>query len=121
MLGRAVGHDQTCIFTLYNLKNQSTTKSKVAAQKSLLNTAVHEVMHIFGMDHCSFFKCAMNAGGTFDTLSLCPICLAKLHHSLSCFNVKRRYDTLASFYDRYGFKLDAKQAKAAAEAVAIQD
>lgn len=49
-----------------------------------LAIAVHEVGHMFGLDHCQHFRCAMNGIADHEELDatplhLCPLCLRKLH------------------------------------------
>ena len=44
----------------------------------------HEACHLFGLDHCEYFHCNMNASGRVaqamaQPLFLCPVCLRKLH------------------------------------------
>ena len=66
LLGRAAGQDLVCVastHTLGNTKGKGDTKPDPAAIAkwggetrtqllNLLNTAVHEILHIFALDHC---------------------------------------------------------------------
>jgi archaemetzincin len=63
---------------------------------------VHETGHMFGLLHCTFFHCVMNGANHLRESDLqpmheCPVCLRKLHSSLS-FDVVQRYAALAKFY-----------------------
>jgi archaemetzincin len=71
----------------------------------------HETGHMFGIRHCTFYRCAMNGSNSLEEtdlapLDLCPIDLRKLHHSLG-FDVIDRYDQLLAFSEREGFAEDA--------------
>ena len=45
---------------------------------------VHEIGHMFGLEHCIHYECTMNgSNGSFEYIkhpnrTLCPICIAKL-------------------------------------------
>lgn len=44
----------------------------------------HEICHIFGIRHCGYYNCLMQGSNSLPEgdkrpLSLCPICLRKLH------------------------------------------
>lgn len=67
----------------------------------LLRVTSHEVCHVFGMAHCSYFTCAMNESKSIlqaenQPLFLCPVCLRKLQKAVG-FNVIERYRALSSF------------------------
>jgi predicted Zn-dependent protease len=77
-----------------------------------LSTAVHETCHVFGLDHCDYFKCVMNPECDAEemdsaSLLLCPICLAKLHYCMK-FNVKERYDAMRIALQKLGLSQEAK-------------
>ncbi|XP_078346671.1 archaemetzincin-2-like [Oculina patagonica] len=67
----------------------------------LLRVTSHEICHVFGMSHCSYFACAMNESKSIhqaeiQPLFLCPVCLRKLQKSLG-FDIIDRYKALSSF------------------------
>lgn len=73
---------------------------------------VHEMAHMFGLDHCIFFRCVMNgsnhlAESDARPLNLCPVCLRKLRYSIG-FHVVHRYEGLLRFYQEAGFEGDAR-------------
>ncbi len=73
---------------------------------------VHETSHMFGLQHCIFFRCVMNGSNHLQEsdarpLFLCPVCLRKLHHNVG-FNIITRYKNLYRFYLRLGFDNDAQ-------------
>jgi len=72
-----------------------------------MKTLVHEVLHLFMVDHCIEFQCVMN-GSNSDQESdrspifLCPIDLHKLKSVSKC-NLKERYEALLNFYNEINF------------------
>ena len=84
-------------------------------QKLLLQRSakvlVHETAHMFSLAHCIYFKCVMNGSNHLQEsdsrpLSLCPVCLHKLQHSIG-FDVSARYRHLIQFYRKIGFTREA--------------
>ena len=72
---------------------------------------VHETGHMFGLQHCIFFRCVMNGSNHLKEsdsrpLYLCPVCLRKLHHSVG-FDFISRYKNLYRFYKNFGFNDDS--------------
>ncbi|KAJ8024094.1 Archaemetzincin-2 [Holothuria leucospilota] len=64
----------------------------------MLRVATHETCHLFGLQHCVFFHCAMNGSSSISEaitqpLFLCPVCLRKLQKFLG-FDVLERYQDL---------------------------
>jgi archaemetzincin len=73
---------------------------------------VHETGHMFGLQHCIYFKCVMNGSnhlGESDSrpMHLCPVCLRKLQYSIG-FDVVARYRNLLHFYQKAGFDNEAQ-------------
>ncbi|CAG5117839.1 unnamed protein product [Candidula unifasciata] len=67
----------------------------------LFKSLSHELCHLFGLEHCTFFLCAMNESSSVsDAMShplfLCPVCLRKLQHVCG-FDVLERYQQLKQF------------------------
>jgi archaemetzincin len=65
---------------------------------------VHETAHMFGLQHCIYYDCAINGSnhlGESDARPqhLCPVCLRKLHLAIG-FDAVKRYEQLARFYRR---------------------
>eukprot|EP00937_MAST-01D_sp_MAST-1D-sp2_P002841 g2841.t1 len=87
-----------------------------AATRSLMlrrgaKVLTHELGHIFGIRHCTFFECLMcgcNHLQEFDRqpLFLCPVDLRKLH-SAAGFDVAARYRVLAGLASEFGWQADA--------------
>ena len=71
----------------------------------------HEVSHMFGIDHCIWFRCAMNGCNHLDELDgaplhLCPVDLRKLQWSVG-FDVVERYRRLREFCAQAGLNDEA--------------
>ena len=75
------------------------------------HTLAHEICHMFGMQHCIFFACAVNGSNNLDEndsrpLHVCPVCLRKLHASIG-FDPIERDRNLLPIYRRLGLERDA--------------
>jgi archaemetzincin len=71
----------------------------------------HEMTHMFGVQHCVFYRCLMNgsnhlAESDARPLHLCPVDLRKLHASVG-FEIVGRYRGLWEFYLAAGFEDEA--------------
>ena len=70
-------------------------KAQVWCRRSC-GTMVHEIGHMFGLNHCIYYECTMNgSNGSFELArhpnrTLCPICLAKLKMNAK-FDCRERY------------------------------
>ena len=72
----------------------------------------HETGHMFGMAHCISYHCVMNGCNSLkendaQPIHLCPVCLKKLQHATT-FDIVKRYETLAVFYEAAGFYAEAR-------------
>ncbi|XP_053385165.1 archaemetzincin-2-like isoform X1 [Mercenaria mercenaria] len=67
----------------------------------ILKVLSHETCHLFGLQHCWYFQCAMNESTSMleaasQPLFLCPVCLRKLQYSCG-FDVLSRYKKMLPF------------------------
>ena len=75
---------------------------------------VHELGHLYLLDHCVYYSCCMNGSGHLDEdfrqpMFLCPVCLKKLRLRLGAsFDFAERYRHLAKFYRDHAM-LDSEQ------------
>lgn len=65
---------------------------------------VHEIGHLFGLDHCIHYQCCMNGSGHLEEdfaqpMFLCPICLRKLYKLTNC-DIKKRYQDMGVFFEK---------------------
>ena len=72
----------------------------------------HETGHMFGIQHCIWYRCLMNGSNHLveadaRPLHLCPVDLRKLHWSIG-FDVIERYRHLRDFAGRAGFDDEAE-------------
>lgn len=86
-----------------------------------LKVLVHEIGHMFGMQHCVHYSCVMNGSNSMaesdsQPAHLCPVCLRKLHHARR-FDPRARYQTLSEFYNRVGLAEQAAWTKKRADAL----
>jgi len=72
---------------------------------------VHEIGHMFGIEHCIFYHCVMNGSNHLQEsdarpIHLCPVDLRKHHYSIG-FDIVERYKKLQQFYEVCGFQKEA--------------
>jgi len=72
----------------------------------------HETAHMFGLQHCIYFKCVLNGSNHLKEsdsrpLHLCPVCLRKLQYSIG-FDVVTRYGNLLRFYQKLDLDNEAQ-------------
>lgn len=96
-------------------KGAKRGKAVSAAESETLRRAskllLHELMHIFGIDHCIFHECIMKGTGHLvedfaAPFQLCPVCLRKMQWRLG-FNVLGRYRKLLQISHSYGWSKEA--------------
>ncbi|XP_065178012.1 archaemetzincin-1-like [Sycon ciliatum] len=89
-------------------EEDSSTACECRSQEVLLQRScrllVHEICHLFCIDHCIFHACCMNGSGHLQEdfsqpMYLCPVDLRKLQ-VLCGFNIVDRYKKLAEFFQR---------------------
>jgi archaemetzincin len=72
----------------------------------------HETGHMFGLQHCVFYRCSMNGCNNLEELDgapmeYCPVCHKKLHWNLG-FDPALRFQKLKEFYARQKLEPEAK-------------
>jgi archaemetzincin len=86
-------------------------------------TLVHEISHMFGLTHCTYWRCVVAGSNSQDEsdrspLHACPVCLRKLHTAIK-FDPAAREDGLAAVFGRLG--IDEEASWSAARAKWIRD
>jgi archaemetzincin len=89
-----------------------TADSRQLMLRRSCKVLAHEMCHMFGIEHCVWFRCLMNgsnhlAESDARPLHLCPVDLRKLQWSIG-FDVVERYQRLLSFYREEGFEDEAQ-------------
>ena len=105
-------------------------KEQMIFIRRCLGVLLHEIGHLFGLEHCPYFECLMNGSNHMEEsdaapLHLCPVCLHKLYFASKIMqkaerNKKRgkrkkndkdetnyldiltRYQRLSILYEKYG-------------------
>jgi archaemetzincin len=113
VLGSASPTKRVGIWSLYRLGDPSAGKDQYrSALLRTLKTASHEVGHMFGMLHCTAYRCNMCGTDSLADrdampIAMCPECLAKLCLASQC-DPAERFARLDRFYTDNG--LDAQAA-----------
>jgi archaemetzincin len=86
-------------------------------------TLVHEISHMFGLTHCTYWRCVVAGSNSQDEadrspLHACPVCLRKLYSAIT-FDPAAREDALAAVFGRLG--IDDEAAWSAARAAWIRN
>lgn len=88
-----------------------TAAARGQALRRSLKVLAHEIGHMFGMQHCTAWRCGMNGSNNLEEsdrrpIHLCPVCLKKLAWNGEL-DVRARYRDLVSFYEEAGLKPEA--------------
>ena len=72
----------------------------------------HEIGHMYGMTHCTFFECGLNGSNHLDEadrrpIHMCPVCLRKIQWSSEVDPLERYYH-LDEFYRNFGYPTAAE-------------
>lgn len=91
-----------------------TDSERVLILRRAVSTYLHEVMHLFGLEHCIYYLCLMNGANCESEMDgqpiyLCPVCLRKMHCSFhkQNFHVINMYEDLMNLARKTGFNLEA--------------
>ncbi|CAF2681708.1 unnamed protein product [Rotaria sp. Silwood2] len=90
-----------------------TDEERILMLKRAISVFVHEVIHLFGVEHCIYYLCLMNGAETEkemdgQPLYLCPVCLRKMYlasgKEKKHFNVIQMYTEISDLCKRFHFK-----------------
>jgi archaemetzincin len=95
---------------------------QMVARRRATWTLVHEISHMFGLTHCTYWRCVVAGSNHQDEadrspLHVCPVCLRKLHSAIK-FDPAAREDALAGVFG--GLGIDDEAAWSAARATWIR-
>lgn len=117
VFGQASLRDRSGIYSFARYDPQFWGEQRTEDGKTLLllrsvSVLLHETCHMFGMEHCIYYRCLLNGSNSLEesdrgVMHLCPVCLRKLHHSVG-FNITARDERLLQEYKRLGFDDESK-------------
>ena len=102
VFGQASLQDRVGVYSFARYAPKSAANPDLDPAKLVLlrgaKVLAHETGHMFGLAHCTYYRCLMNGSnhlGELDArpLHLCPVCLRKLQWSVG-FDVEERYRRL---------------------------
>jgi len=103
VFGQAALRDRVGVYSFARYGGVARRSCKVVA---------HETSHMFGIEHCIYFRCVLNgsnhlAESDARPMHLCPVDLRKLQWSVG-FDVIERYRRLRAVCERAGFADEAR-------------
>ncbi|MBI4613817.1 MAG: hypothetical protein HY720_09420 [Planctomycetes bacterium] len=101
---------------------EDTPEARSQTLRRACQVFAHETCHMFSMEHCLHFSCAMNGSNSLDEsdrqpLWLCPVCASKLSWNRGL-DPLARYRGLAGFFREVGLEEIALWHEKRAEALA---
>jgi hypothetical protein len=67
--------------------------------------------HALGLQHCHYYRCILNSQHADDLLlTLCPVCLRKLHVATEGFDVLRHYEAMLAWLREHDIGIDPTMA-----------
>jgi archaemetzincin len=116
VFGQSSLQDRAGVYSFARYAPKSAANPGLDPSKLVLlrgaNVLAHETGHMFGLLHCTYWRCLMNGSnhlGELDArpLHLCPVCLRKLQWSVG-FDVEERYRRLRDTAKTAGFEDEAR-------------
>ena len=106
--------------SFYGEEDQYPSPERWVLRRSM-KVMAHEIGHMFGMEHCTFYECVMNGSNHLEETDrrpahLCPVCLRKLHYAVG-FDPARRYRDLERVFRDGKLGPEADWVRARAEAI----
>lgn len=106
VFGQARLHDRVGLWSMArfgdaDVINKDADAFNLALQRTC-KTAAHEIGHIFSLQHCTFYRCAMQGANNLTEIDghpsyFCPVCDAKIISNLNL-PLSKRYENLAAFW-----------------------
>ncbi len=93
-----------------------TTEARTTTLRRTTRIMTHEMGHMFGMKHCTYFRCAMNGSNSLEETDsqatyLCPVCLHKLLAATGI-DPLDRYSELEAVFEHTGLTQEAAWVRA---------
>jgi archaemetzincin len=111
VFGIASYEDRVGVSSIFRLQNSTPGSSNyLIFLRRLLNTASHEIGHMFSIHHCTFAKCVMNGSNSLPESDqqpsrLCSECQHKLFWNIGYDN-KKRLTELINYFKRNDLQED---------------
>jgi len=117
VFGQASPRGRVGVFSFYRYDPRFSGRVASADSRHLMlrrscKVLAHETGHLFGINHCIWYRCLINGSNHLDEsdarpLHLCPVDLRKLQWSVG-FDVVERYGQLRDFCRQEGFDDEAR-------------
>lgn len=121
VFGQADLRQRVGVWSMYRNGKHSTAKEYRTFLRRTLKTAVHELGHMFSIQHCIAYQCCMNGSNNRSEsdrqpLTFCPECVQKIWYACQV-DPHERYQRLHEFAKVREMKEEAEDWKQAAERV----
>ena len=109
VFGQALLTGRVGVWSLYRFGDpEESEESYRRCLRRVLQTATHEMGHMFSMQHCIYYECNMCGSNNLEEadrhpLALCPVCLAKLCYATGA-EPKNRFEKLIEFCKKHGLE-----------------
>ena len=85
-----------------------TEKERIIMLRRCIKILLHEIGHLFGLEHCIYYICLMNGANNEkemdrQPLYLCPVCLRKVYSTLQ-FDVRHMYKAFVKLCEKYSLE-----------------
>lgn len=97
---------------VYSFARYTAEGDRQLTLRRSLKVMAHEIGHMYGLTHCTYFECGLNGSNYLDESDrrpthICPVCLRKLHWSAEI-DPAERYFGLHEVYQTLGFSASAE-------------
>lgn len=115
VFGQASLRERVGVYSFARYDPKFYGETRADAQRLILRRSckvlAHETCHMFGIEHCIWYRCLMNGSNHIEEaddrpLHLCPVDLRKLQGSVG-FDIAERYRRLLAFDEQAGFQDEA--------------
>ncbi|HOZ52561.1 MAG TPA: archaemetzincin [Chitinophagaceae bacterium] len=103
VFGLASLQNRVGVTSLYRFETNVKSDSNKLELLRLIKTSSHEIGHMFGIHHCTYAACVMNASNSLEeldktTVRLCSQCQRKIYSSINYDSEKRLKELILNVY-----------------------